>query len=246
MYSVFNIGEYSIPSRELFINIGTVVGLIVMFIVIHKTIKQKKKDVVILYSVCLLFSILGSGFIGGISQWNLQDNLAVKLMNGSAVNFSGNVLFFTVLFPFLYKIVFKGFTNFWENIKPAALYFSIQHMFSRIGCLMAGCCGGREYNGFLALHYSSQSTIGYYPVQPFEIIAMMTVLILIIWLYNSKKINVFCLFIIWFGIMFIVGDIFRDNTYDLRIIGLTIPQVVSCILIATGTIMNLKYRGVKV
>lgn len=55
---------------------------------------------------------------------------------------------------------------------------------------MAGCCGGREYSGFLALHYSPND-VGYYPVQPFEIISMILVLFFIIFLYDSKKLMFF-------------------------------------------------------
>ena len=243
MHSVFEIGAYTIPAREFFINCGTVVGLIVLFNTIWKTIHTDKIKNIIVYSLSLLFSILGSKFAGALLEWDTQGSILDTLINSEAVNFSGYVLFFTILFPILYKLILKNYNGFSQNIKASALYMAIQHMFNRIGCLMAGCCGGREYSGFLALHYSPND-VGYYPVQPFEIISMILVLFFIIFLYDSKKVNVFCLFIMWFGITFFVGDIFRDNLYDLRILGLTISQMISCILVVTGGIMNFKFCGV--
>ena len=47
---------------------------------------------------------------------------------------------------------------------------------------------------------------------------------------------------VWHNIF--IGDIFRDNLYDLRILGLTISQMISCILVVTGGIMNFKFCGV--
>ncbi len=41
--------------------------------------------------------------------------------------------------------------DFLKILKASALYMAIQHMFNRIGCLMAGCCGGREYRGFFSI-----------------------------------------------------------------------------------------------
>ena len=243
MYSVFEIGAYTIPAREFFINCGTIIGLVVLFSTVLKTIYSDKVKVIIVYSLSLLFSILGSKVIGALLEWDLQSSFLDTLINSEAINFSGYVLFFIVSFPILYKLILKNYNKFFLNIKAGALYMTIQHIFNRIGCLMAGCCGGREYGGLLALHYSPND-VGYYPVQPFEIISMIVVLFLIVFLYDSKKINVFCLFLIWFGITFFVGDIFRDDLYDLKILGITISQMVSCILTVTGVIMNLKFCGV--
>lgn len=190
MHSVFEIGAYTIPAREFFINCGTVVGLIVLFNTIWKTIHTDKIKNIIVYSLNLLFSILGSKFAGALLEWDTQGSILDTLINSEAVNFSGYVLFFTILFPILYKLILKNYNGFSQNIKASALYMAIQHMFNRIGCLMAGCCRGREYSGFLALHYYPND-VGYYPVQPFEIISMILVLFFIIFLYDSKKLMFF-------------------------------------------------------
>ena len=200
MHSVFEIGAYTIPAREFFINCGTVVGLIVLFNTIWKTIHTDKIKNIIVYSLNLLFSILGSKFAGALLEWDTQGSILDTLINSEAVNFSGYVLFFTILFPILYKLILKNYNGFSQNIKASALYMAIQHMFNRIGCLMAGCCGGREYSGFLALHYSPND-VGYYPVQPFEIISMILVLFFIIFLYDSKKLMFLPFYnVVWYNI----------------------------------------------
>lgn len=107
MYSVFEIGAYTIPAREFFINCGTVVGLIVLFSTICKTVHIDKIKIIVVYSLSLLFSILGSKFAGALLEWDMQSSLLDTLRNSEAVNFSGYVLFFTILFSVLYKLIFK-------------------------------------------------------------------------------------------------------------------------------------------
>ena len=142
MYSVFEIGAYTIPARELFINCGTVVGLIVLFSTICKTVHIDKIKIIVVYSLSLLFSILGSKFAGALLEWDMQSSLLDTLRNSEAVNFSGYVLFFTILFSVLYKLILKNYNGFSQNIKASALLERIFYgafSFPKIGSVVALC-----------------------------------------------------------------------------------------------------------
>lgn len=69
-------------------------------------------------------------------------------------------------------------------------FIPLGHAIGRVGCVMAGCCYGFEYDGPLALHYPHAVTDaspdkGYFPVQPLE--SLMNIVICIALLLLSKK-----------------------------------------------------------
>jgi len=69
-------------------------------------------------------------------------------------------------------------------------FVPLGHAIGRIGCVMAGCCYGFEYEGPFALHYPHVITgvladQGYFPVQPLE--ALLNVGICILLLYLGKR-----------------------------------------------------------
>lgn len=71
-------------------------------------------------------------------------------------------------------------------------FIPLGHAIGRIGCVMAGCCYGFEYEGFLALHYpNALSGIspqqGYFPVQPLESLLNMGICLLLLWLSKKTK-----------------------------------------------------------
>lgn len=241
MYSVFLIGDKVLSAREVFINLGTILGIIVLLAVIFTNVKKDIKKIIFIYGFCLIISIFGSRVSGTMAVWDGSEDFFQVMKNSEAVNFSGFVFIFFISFIFLYMLIFKGFGGFFQNIKPAAFYLAIQYMFNRIGCLMAGCCGGRSYQGPFAFHYS-KGDLGVYPVQPFEIISMLVLIVLIFIFYKSSKINVFFLFLMWFGVTVIIGEIFMDNMYDLRIFFFTVPELTAVFLIILGIGASVKYR----
>ena len=71
-------------------------------------------------------------------------------------------------------------------------FVPLGHAIGRIGCLMAGCCYGFEYDGPLALHYPHSITgadpnKSYFPVQPLE--SLVNVGICIALLAIAKKVK---------------------------------------------------------
>lgn len=95
------------------------------------------------------------------------------------------------------------------------------HALGRIGCVLAGCCHGMEYEGFLALHYPNSvlglpAEQGYFPVQLVE--AAANVGICLVLLLLDKKDRREWELLLWylvlyglvrFGTEFLRGDTFR-------------------------------------
>jgi phosphatidylglycerol:prolipoprotein diacylglycerol transferase len=71
-------------------------------------------------------------------------------------------------------------------------FIPIGHAIGRIGCVMGGCCYGREYDGIFALHYphslaGADPQKGYFPVQPLESIVNIGICLLLLWLEKRIK-----------------------------------------------------------
>ena len=71
-------------------------------------------------------------------------------------------------------------------------FIPLGHAIGRIGCVMAGCCYGFEYEGFFALYYKNALSgispeQGYFPVQPLESLLNVGICLLLLWLSKNTK-----------------------------------------------------------
>ncbi len=89
----------------------------------------------------------------------------------------------------------------------------LMYSISKIGCLFAGCCHGIEYNGFLSLHYISDTgaEMAVFPVQLLETIAFFIIFVAGIVLYkmHSRK-SLYVTFGLSVSAKFIL-DFFRES-----------------------------------
>ncbi len=107
----------------------------------------------------------------------------------------------------------------------------LMYSISKIGCLSAGCCHGIEYNGFLSLHYISDtgSEMAVFPVQLLETIIFFIIFIVGIFLYKmrSRK-SLYVTFGLSVSAKFIL-DFFRES-HNGKV--LSFNQILCIILIA--------------
>lgn len=129
---------------------------------------------------------------------------------------------------------------FLEAVVP---YIPLGHAVGRIGCLLAGCCYGMEYEGVLSVHYPNSVTgvspeKGFFPVQPLE--ALLNVVICFVLLALRKKEKgktlvlpaYLCLYAATrFGLEFLRGDENRGIYF-----GVSLSQWVSLGLLCVGVL----------
>lgn len=89
----------------------------------------------------------------------------------------------------------------------------LMYSISKIGCLFAGCCHGKDYNGFLSLYYVTVTgtEITVFPVQLLETIIFFIIFIVGIFLYkmHSRK-SLYVTFGLSLSAKFIL-DYFRES-----------------------------------
>lgn len=123
------------------------------------------------------------------------------------------------------------------------------HCFGRIGCFMAGCCYGIEYDGPLSVRFPESelvpdlSYVNRFPVQLLE--ATLDLVIFAILIYLGKKISDGYIMLAYYGIMYAIVRFFDEFLRGDSIRGvygfLSTSQIIS-IIIAIGMCVVLYKR----
>ena len=122
------------------------------------------------------------------------------------------------------------------------------HSIGRIGCFMAGCCYGIQYDGPLCIHFPENvivpalNEVPRFPVQLLES-GLNMLLFVALMIYGRKKrqdakvlgIYLVCYSVIRFTLEFLRGDVIRGQFG-----GLTTSQWVSVFLLPVGVILILR------
>lgn len=117
-------------------------------------------------------------------------------------------------------------------------FIPLGHAIGRIGCVMAGCCHGFEYDGVCALYYPNSVTglspeQGYFPVQPLE--SLINVGICLILLHFEKKMkrtaDLLCLYLGFYSVCRFFLEMLRGDAIRGGWNGLSTSQIVSILLL---------------
>lgn len=122
----------------------------------------------------------------------------------------------------LWSVRFTDYTvsDISEIIVP---YVPLGHALGRIGCFLAGCCHGTEYDGLFSVRYSNSllgldENVGYFPVQLVEALAniLISAILLACAKGFKKKTDVTVLYLmlysaIRFCLEFLRGDVIRGS-----------------------------------
>ncbi len=177
MFPFLDIFGRQIPLYGLFLVVGTVVGILLLYL----TAPQKglfRDDA--LYSG--LYALIG-GLLGAKLLYLLT---ALPILVRHFAYFSGSFSAFYALFAggyvyyggllggvftmWLYSRQFK--TPFLPYLDHAAIFLPLIHAFGRVGCFFAGCCYGIPYQGIFAVIFPLETLglagVALFPVQLLE------------------------------------------------------------------------------
>ena len=244
MLPYINILGKIIPTYGLLAFTGIVVAICFGVFYFSKFYDIKKED--IFYAS--MFAIIGIG-IGAkllyiitilpdlIRNFNVLDwkTLMPRLLQGGFVFYGG--LIGGVIGLYVYSKSFKiSFKELCMVLIPVVPVF---HSIGRIGCLLAGCCYGREYNGFGSITFYNSDLapngMPLFPMQIVESICNLTIFTIILLTYKRfkgtyKTIVLYCVLysIVRFVLEFFRGDVARG------IIVLSTSQWISIALFIIG------------
>lgn len=230
-----------VRSYDLFINIGSVLGgLLLLFLYYRKSGSWKKTAAVFLLSLALVeLGFFAGRLVRGLSYGN-GESVFELLTSPNGNHFIGRALFVVWVFPAAFCVVFRREKKEWgEYLDLLCIFLAFQHIFNRLACLFNGCCAGKYYDGAFALRYhvEGKSGAGYsypvYPTQIFEIAGMAVLLALLFFLYKRQKRlrNVFCA---GFALTIFLSEFMMDKKGVMTFAGLTAIQYAAALLALTA------------
>lgn len=230
-----------IESYDFFVNLGSVLGSILLIaLYYHKNRSWKKTAAVYLLSLAVLQAGMFAGrLVRGLSygeDWNIIH--IITKPNGN--HFIGRVLFAMLVFPLLYCLIFRKKKKEWlEYLDILCIFLAFQHIFNRIACLCGGCCMGKPYSGICAFlcHVDGKTGAGFsypvFPTQIFEIICMIVLrVLLLVFCFQGRSLT--WRFCFGFAVCIFVSEFMMDQTGVLLIGGLSVIQYAAVALFAAG------------
>ena len=128
----------------------------------------------------------------------------------------------------------------WKIGDAMAPSIALGHAFGRLGCLMTGCCFGRECAQPWAIHFPeghATQGVGVHPVQLYESVLNFALYAGLEWFYRRKKFDgqVFACYLLIYAVLRAVIESFRGD-YEVRLLlGVLTPgQSVSILILAAG------------
>lgn len=239
-YTLFwDIGLY-----DICLTIGIIMALVIYDLYMsRRKISSKVQNFYLLAGVsAIVLGILSAGLFQSVYNWIETGKFAFMGMTFYGGLIGGVIVFFAVFFA-VGKYLFKENEHkkyFSDLFEVAPCCITIAHAFGRIGCLFAGCCFGKEVDGFpgikMTVHYKgSDNYVGYFlPTQAYEAIFLFALFAVTSILYFKRKDVNFIVYTIGYGVWRFALEYLRADDRGALIPGITPSQFISIILVLIG------------
>jgi len=182
------------------------------------TKRQAKKELGIHnLSNNFFYLIFLAGFMGGKVFYYLEKplyflNHPTKLLD----NFSGGFVFygsFVVIIPVVVWYLKKRKIAVLPMLDILAITTTIVHAIGRFGCFNAGCCYGSPTDSSFGLVFPTSNHIAVHPTQLYEIGALVSIMLVLIFIKKHKKFNgqVFLSYVALYAIARSFLELFRGD-----------------------------------
>ena len=235
---LFTIGPFTVYGYGLMI----AVGVFSAWLVTDYRAKKQRMDRDHVFSLiiwCLLGGIVCSKLLFWITEWKTILNDPRYLMDTLADGFVvyggiiGGILA-GCLYCFCKKI------NFWKYFDLVMPSVALAQGFGRIGCLLAGCCYGRETNSALAITFQNSdfapNHVALIPTQIYSSMLDFAHFFVLLYISRHKKKDgqVAACYLIFYSIGRFVLEFFRGDLIRGSVGGLATSQFISLFILAAG------------
>ena len=235
---LFTIGPFTVYGYGLMI----AVGVFSAWLITDYRAKKQRMDRDHVFSLiiwCLLGGIVSSKLLFWITEWKTILNDPRYLMDTLADGFVvyggiiGGILA-GCFYCFCKKI------NFWKYFDLVMPSVALAQGFGRIGCLLAGCCYGRETNGALAITFQNSdfapNHVALIPTQIYSSMLDFAHFFVLLYISRHKKKDgqVAACYLIFYSIGRFVLEFFRGDLIRGSVGGLSTSQFISLFILAAG------------
>jgi phosphatidylglycerol---prolipoprotein diacylglyceryl transferase len=189
----------------------------------------------------ILGAIIGARTLYVISYW--REEFASKPLSEIFMVQHGGLVFYggligAIVASLAYIKIKK--LSLWKMADVLAPSIALGYVFGRLGCLMNGCCYGRECHAPWAVTYPDGHATNGMPVHPTQIydsLLNLGLYLTLAWLYRRKKFDgqIFALYLIAYALLRSFVEYFRGD-YPVHYLGgwATPAQLVSMAIITGG------------
>ncbi len=247
MHPILELGKIQIPTYGLMSVIGFGVSLFVM-LHIAKWFHIPKEDIVYASIYSIGGIVIGAKFIFFLTKLpavlSKIDVFFERPIETLEYMFGGWVFFGGLIGAMLGIYIYcrKYHLNPWSFADTLAPVIPLFHTFGRVGCHLAGCCYGIEYQGIFSITYPySIYTEGFadvprVPVQLIEA-GFNCILFLVLYFYvkrKSKPGRSLGIYLIAYSIARFTLEFLRGDYYRGRLLWLSTSQWISLLIIPLG------------
>ncbi|MEN8222069.1 MAG: prolipoprotein diacylglyceryl transferase [Acidobacteriota bacterium] len=242
-----------------------ITGVVFTVVVILLLSRREKLDLVEMINYLIFGIIAGvtgtkiyavsATFLGNPGLSIKNPDILLKSLRSGGVFYGG--IFAMVIFAYFYtRKFFMG--SEWRIFDITVVGGALGHMFGRLGCFSAGCCYGLPADiswgvkfPFLGKDIHRFHEIFLHPTQIYEAVLNLTnfIILLLVWRKRKFEGQVFSLYLINYGFIRFFVEFFRNDggrgyiiKSDSRLLSLSIPQLISIIMIIAGFFI---YRRLK-
>lgn len=233
---LFSIGPITIHGYGLMIGIGFLAAILIGM----KRAEKHGLDKDIVFNMgllCIVGGMLGAKILYIITEWNSiihSKNLWSDLAYGFVVY--GGIIG-GILILYVYSRFKKlNFLQYMDLIVPSV---SIGQGFGRIGCLLAGCCYGRETDCPIGIVFHNSefapNGVSLLPTQIFSSLGDFLIAGFLIWYAGKQKKDgkVISMYLILYGVCRFIVEIFRNDPRG-NVGMLSTSQFISIFMVAFG------------
>ena len=238
---LFTIGSLTVYGYGLMIAVGVLSG----WLVCEYRAKKWKLDtdhVFFLMIWCLVGGLIGARVLFWITEWKeiLADpGFILRTMTDGFVVYGG--ILGGLLAGWIYCRVKKlEFLEYFDLLLPSV---ALAQGFGRIGCLLAGCCYGRETSGWLSITFHDSdfapNKVALIPTQIYSSILDFLHFGVLLYIARHKKADgqVGAFYMIFYSVGRFILEYFRGDMIRGSVGMLSTSQFISIFIFAAGVIM---------
>lgn len=258
------LGAYMYPTITLFGKTFGTYGLLMaaaVFLVLFLAKRRGKRIDLSFYDILIVgFTAVGIGLVGGMLLFVFVtyplDLIIEMISQGNFEFLNGGIVFYGgliggILGAFLgLKIAKCKFEAVEYAIVPL---IPLGHAIGRVGCVMAGCCYGFEYDGPCAIYYANALTglspeQGYFPIQPMESLLNLVICVILL-LYTKKqrrRYDVLFTYLGCYAVARFILEIFRGDAVRGIYFSISLSQWISIGMLAITALWFFVFRPLAV
>lgn len=244
---LLTIGPLTLYGYGLMIAIGVLSGWITAE---YRARKQKidTEHVFFLMLWCLIGGLAGARILFWITEWKtiLEDpGFILRTMTDGFVVYGGILGGIFAGWLYCRKKKLK-FLKYFDLLIPSV---ALAQGFGRIGCLLAGCCYGKETDGWLSITFQDSdfapNHVALIPTQIYSSILDFLHFGILLWIARKKKADgqVAAFYMIFYSVGRFVLEFFRGDLIRGSVGALSTSQFISIFIFGAGVWMLLQVSG---